>query len=62
MKLASSEARKTTADAMSATSPSRPDGVSPTTAPTASSGEPNRPSRATSLARPAPIAVGTRPG
>ena len=38
-----SEARKTTASAMSATSPRRPDGVSSTTAPTASSGEPKSP-------------------
>src|SRR3954451_9862260 len=57
-----SEARKTTASAMSSTAPSRPDGVSSMTAPTASSGEPNSPISATSLARPAPIAVGTRPG
>src|SRR5205085_10425985 len=57
-----SEARKTTASAMSSTSPSRPDGVSPTTASTASSGEAKRPSAAMSTARPWPIAVGTRPG
>src|SRR5580765_4619301 len=62
MNRAASEARKTTASAMSSTVPSRPAGVISMTAPTAASGEGNRPSVATSLARPAPIAVGTRPG
>src|SRR6059036_1739415 len=52
-----SEARNTTASAMSETSPSRPEGVRSTTAPTASSGEAKRPSSAMSTARPWPIAV-----
>src|SRR5581483_1679966 len=62
MKRAASEARKTTASAMSATSPRRPCGVSPTTAPMASGTLGNRPSSTTSWASWLPISVGTRPG
>src|SRR6266487_1965480 len=62
MKRAASEARKTTASAMSATSPRRPCGVSPTTAPMASGTLGNRPSATTSWASWLPISVGHSPG
>ena len=62
MKRAWSEARKTTASAMSDTSPSRPAGVCSITAPTAASGLSNRPSSAMSTASFWPISVGTSPG
>src|SRR6202044_3257644 len=62
MKRAPSEARKTTASAMSSTSASRPCGVSPITAPMASGTLGNRPSVTTSWASWLPISVGHRPG
>ena len=62
MNLAPSDARNTTASAMSGTSPRRPSGVSPTTAPAASAALGNRPMLAQSLASWLPISVGTRPG
>ena len=57
-----SEARNTTASAMSVTSPRRPDGVSSTTAATAACGSGNNPSPEVSTASFMPMSVGTRPG
>src|SRR5699024_2605697 len=62
MNLAASEARKTTASAMSSTCPRRPCGVRSTTACAAASADGKRPASAQSAASWLPIVVGVSPG
>ena len=62
MNLAASEARKTTASAMSSTWPRRPDGVSSMTAPTAASGEREQPELGDVVGQPGAHRGGDEPG